>query len=144
MTLYAHLSSADSVPESTCSSRPSPSSASHSDPSAPRPSEHTHTWKHFVGTLQGNTVSLHFHNMLKRTQTQRPGVMEDKRQKTQTQGRGKHTARSQLLPQRDSVLPAALTCLRAKLPSVRTTCLFSLGSLWLLNRAKNCFPLMPV
>lgn len=34
---FSHLSSADSVPESTCSNRPSPSSAGHSAPSAPRP-----------------------------------------------------------------------------------------------------------
>lgn len=38
-----NLSSADSIPESTCSSRPSLSSAGHSGPSALLPSTHRHT-----------------------------------------------------------------------------------------------------
>lgn len=40
--MTAHLSSADSVPESTCSSRPCLSSMSHSGLSTPTPSTHTH------------------------------------------------------------------------------------------------------
>lgn len=56
---FAHLSSADSVPESTCSSRPCLSSACHSAPSAPRPSTHTqkHTQYIFVFCLQTRSLT---------------------------------------------------------------------------------------